>query len=192
MASSTTVAEPDLGSVRARLPELMPAGVGRLELTDPVDALMDSRASSDALHLIRDATGHGLRVDWTLGAAPEDLSNLVHLWPPSAYVDAGSAEAVNAWRESYSFGQCFFRVGPSFVSVKDIRPHLDAARMVIEDQDADTFLALAEQRPPAAGEQAAEAAIADLAEADLCLVGTDGVFVLPYRIKRWPVPFSAI
>ena len=192
MAHSFPVAAPALAEVRSRLPELARAGVRDLELTDPVDVLLDGPESSHALHLIRDATGHGLRIDWVLGAAPEDTGHLHHLFPPSSWVHEESAAAVREWRQSYNFGQCFFRIGPSFVTVKDVRPHVEGARMVIEEPDAATFVALAEHGAAMSADGEHAAAVADLREAELCVVGAGGVLVLPYRLRRWPVPFSAI
>jgi uncharacterized protein DUF5825 len=192
MAHSLPVAAPELTDVRARLPALLRDGVRVLELTDPVDVLLDRPESSHALHLIRDATGCGLRIDWALGSAPEDTTPLHHLFPPSSWVHDDAVATVREWQQSYTFGQCFFRVGPSFVTVKDVRPHVEGARMVIDDPDAATFLALAEGGPSTDENGETAAAVTDLREAELCIVGEEGVFVLPYRLRRWPIPFSAI
>jgi hypothetical protein len=191
MTDTIHVAGSMLASTRSELPALVQAGIRGLVLTEPVDVLLDFPESSYALHLIRDATGWGLHVEWTLGAASDDVQHLGHLFPPSSWANEDGAAAVREWRRSYSFGQCFFRIGPSFVAIKDVRPHVGGARMLIADQDADMFLALV-AGVRGGSEESAAVAVADLCDAGLCAVGSEGFLVLPYRLRRWPVPFSAI
>lgn len=192
MTYSVTVDKQNVVAVRAQLSALVDSGCRRLELADSVDADFNSATSVQTMHLIRDATGFGLRVNWSMATAPIDVRPLTHLFPPVSSFDSTGTETVELWRDAYSFGICFFRVGPSFIAIKDIRPTVEAARMVIEEPYFRSFLELAEWDTVGKFPGDSTAIVDDLVKVGLCHIGRAGMMVLPYRMRQWPIPFSAI
>jgi hypothetical protein len=189
---SVRVDKQNVVSVRARLSSLVSSGCRRLELADSVDADFNSVTSVQMMHLIRDATGFGLQINWSMATAPADINNFTHLFPPSGGFDSTGKEIAELWRDAYSFGTCFFRVGPSFIALKDVRRTVEAARMVIEEPYFRSFLELAEWDTIGKLPAGSTAIVDDLVKVGLCHLGRAGMMVLPYRMREWPIPFSAI
>ncbi|SDP95793.1 hypothetical protein SAMN04487905_11849 [Actinopolyspora xinjiangensis] len=190
---TTTIAvTDDTSDVRTRLEDFVSSGARGLVITDPVDLTLPDRTSVDTVRLLRDAVGHGLRIDWR--ASPVDglsVTDFTHLPPPAnldelSFLPDSDAES---WLDLYSYGQLFYRVGPGFVSIKDVRPTVPAARMTLEEEEARIFLELAE----GGGETGnSESLRSELVEYGLGIAAEGGFLVLPYRIRQWPIPFSAI
>lgn len=176
----------DLDSVLGRHP-----GPTEAVVAEPVRWGDDWHADLRRLKVLRKATGRAVRLRWQMiGAPPTALRNCVHLVPPAAGLDRAAAESAARWRAAYAYGSFHYRVGPGFVTVKDTRPGGDQSRMIISGEDADRFLALARGEAPRSAELAA--ALAAMLEAGLALAAEDLVLVLPFRMRHWPVPFSAV
>lgn len=146
----------------------------------------------DLLHLLREATSHVVRLRWTLAGIPRfPLRTHVHLVPPSGGVGAEAAGYAREWAAGYRYGSYYYREGPGFVMVKDVRPGDDPLRMTIGDGAAH-FLAMARAR--AESDLADDtAALLDTAEQAGLLIRDSGrLLVLPYLMRHWPVPYAAI
>jgi len=142
------------------------------------------------VRLLREALSAGLRVDWALaGPAALDAGLVCHLPPPR-----DGSELAAAWRAQYGFGRCYYRAGPGFYLLKDIRAgegggarfRLDDARGVA----AFGTLAAAVHLPSAAADTVE---LFGVLEAErLTLRRGDWGTLLPFRMRRWPVPFLAV
>jgi hypothetical protein len=156
-----------------------------LVLTEPVVLGEDDAFDIRFLRLLREAMSMTMTVDWTpASAVPFDPRMVRHLVPPR--------EGADAWRDGYRFGLCFYQVGPGFVLLKDTREN-GGARYRIDDERAVTawhelgsVLSL-----PAASPGVRE--LCELLTAEnLVMRCGDWVTLLPFRMRRWPVPFDAI
>jgi hypothetical protein len=148
-------------------------------------------ADLELMRFLREATSHAVRLRWTLAGVPLlPLSTHVHLLRPVAGVDAASSAYAMRWAAGYRYGTFFYRQGPGFVVVKDVRPDLPPSRMVI-DSGAEHFVAMAAARTVGDLPPEAVDVLADAEEAGLVLRHDGHILVLPYRMRHWPVPYIA-
>lgn len=161
-------------------------------LPEPLEFGRSPEHDLSLLRFLREATSHAVRLRWTLAGQPSfPLATHVHLVPPSAGEDGASRAYAARWGLDYRYGTYYYRRGPGLVVVKDVRPGVEPARLVITD-GSDAFLRLAGEcaEDPAKGTDAEAAAVA--VEAGLaCAAGTE-LLILPYRMRHWPVPYTAI
>jgi hypothetical protein len=144
------------------------------------------------LRLLREATSNAVRLQWTLEGVPRfPLSAFAHLVPPLSGTSPASARLAREWAAAYRYGLFFFRNGPGFVSVKDVRPGQEMRRLTITD-GAEHFMAMTQASCLHDLEAAARTVVADAVDADLALAADDSFLVLPYRMRHWPVPYVAI
>ena len=152
------------------------------------------------IRFLREALSCLLTVKWSLRLAGSiDVGAVCHLPPPTAGGVAGVAgrpadqPPADQWRAEYGFGHCFYRVGPGFIHVVDVRDADDAARFLLDDPatvEAFSLLADAVQLsalPPLAKELADQ-----LDDARLLFRIGDWATLLPYRLQRWPLPCTAV
>lgn len=145
------------------------------------------------LRFLREATSHTLRLDWTLAGKPlVPPRDLTHLVPPTRGVGPDAEECVAAWRAAYRYGTYYYRCGPGFVTVKDVRPDGETAHLTIEGESADAFRALAEATTLAGLDPATIDALDDAVEFGLVVRGEETLLLLPFRMRNWPVPFTAV
>jgi len=145
----------------------------------------------ELMRYLREATSHAVRLRWTLAGVPLlPLETHVHLIRPVGGVDVASSGYAMRWAAGYRYGTFYYRQGPGFVVVKDVRPDVPPARMVI-DSGAEHFVAMTSART--VGELAPEAVevLADAEEAGLVVRHDEHILVLPYRMRHWPVPYIA-
>lgn len=162
----------------------------------PLDLGGDPAATTQAVALLRDIAPTGQRVDWRgRVTGPIDLSLLHHLPPPTELengtegVELGPEE-VDAWARSHDFGSCYYRMGPGFVQVKDVRNPACPTQTVLEDPTLiDVFIRCL---TPTRVRDLEAPALRDLLRRRLVLLSDDLAVTLPYRLARWPVPFFAI
>jgi hypothetical protein len=167
-------------------------GCQRLVVTGPVPAGLDVDADLRLLRFLRAATSRTLRVDWELAGRPLVAErDLLHLVPPTAGADAAGAACATAWRAGYRYGSYHYRVGPDFVTVKDIRPGGPPVHLTIDGDSARQFHELAGAEHLADLSPAATAALADAVEFGLAVRGDHALLLLPWRMRRWPVPYVA-
>nr|MDT0659388.1 DUF5825 family protein [Micromonospora sp. DSM 115978] len=158
------------------------------------------------LRFLRDATSHAVRLRWTLAGQPSfPLDTHVHLVPPSAGDCPASRAYAARWGLDYRYGTYYYRRGPGLVVVKDVRPGQEPARLVITDGH-DAFLRLAgdplaplpagtdplDPDPTDPGPGPDADAAADAEAAGLACVAGSEVLILPYRMRHWPVPYTAV
>jgi len=171
--------------------ELSTHSMRHATLTEPLVFGTSPALDLDHLRLLREVTSHAVRLHWTIRGRPcFPLDTHVHLVPPAAGTDAESDAYGREWGRRYRYGTFYYRHGPGFVVIKDTRDSDAAARMVVSD-GAEAFLALAEGSPgpvPPDLRYAAAAAV----EAGLALREGPELLMLPYRMRHWPVPFTAV
>lgn len=142
------------------------------------------------LETIRDMTACAVPVEWTAGPDVAALAPLLfHIVPPTN----PGPPAIEEWRETHRYGTCFWRSGPGFVTITDRRDESDAHQFVLETADylevfraADTVTD--RERLAALGDEA----LREL-EANRLILSLEGwSLALPFRMRHWPVPFTAI
>lgn len=162
--------------------------VGREQRLSP-----DAAASSVALvRLLREAASVGIPVRWRGSFADGvDVAALVHLAPPAPSVE--EAAAVTAWRERHRPGLCYYRLGPGFVFVKDVRADGPGARFRLGLEDAPTTMHSLEGVVRVADAGPAVVGALDGLGGEGLVFRLEGVAtLLPYRMRRWPVPALAV
>ena len=173
--------------------EIAAAGYERVLIEEPVPAGESIDEDLRLLRFLRECTSHTLRLEWTLTGRPlVEPRNLAHLVPPVRGVGSAATECVAAWRAAYRYGTYHYRRGPGFVTVKDVRPDGETARLTIEGESATQFRILAEATSLAELDAATIDALADAVEYGLAVRGADTVLLLPFRMRHWPVPYVAV
>jgi hypothetical protein len=146
----------------------------------------------DLLRRLRDATSDAVRLRWILGGLPSlPLRSYVHLVPPLRGVDEATAEHARGWQADYRYGSYFYREGPGFVTVKDVRPGEEPRRLTI-DEGSEHFLAMTTATTVADLDPEATELLEVAEEAELVIRQGDLLLTLPYRLRHWPVPYVAI
>lgn len=172
---------------------LDPSGVRPIELADPVRFGDSIDADLCLLRTLRALTSHTVRVRWRLaGQLTLPMRDHVHLVPPVDGVDQASAAVAGQWRAGYRYGACYYRLGPDFVTVKDIRPGGEQARMVIDGDGVTVFRMLCEGHDIGELDSAASAGLDTLTGLGLASRGDREYLLLPYRMRHWPVPYVAV
>jgi hypothetical protein len=160
-----------------------------VDVPEPVVLGADSAATLRFVAWLRDRFSDGLIANWQGHVIPPlTPSALYHLPPPE---DGG--EDCREWRERFALGLFYYRLGPGFIQIQDIRDRGSAANFVLDEGPlTHAFLtcltpcSLADLR----GDDR-EAATA-LLEEGLLLQADDMVLTLPNRMKRWPVPAMSV
>jgi hypothetical protein len=143
----------------------------------------------ELMRYLREATSHAIRLRWTLAGLPLlPLHTHIHLIRPSGGVDESTQTYADAWGSGYRYGIFYYRQGPGFVSIKDVRPDQAATRMVI-DTGAEHFLAMAAASTVADLSPPALAVLDEAERAGLVLRHEDRILALPFRMRHWPVPY---
>ncbi|MFF4017325.1 DUF5825 family protein [Streptomyces sp. NPDC001843] len=177
------------------LPAVVPHRVTgrRIEVHEPLRLGAGGRETAEAVRFLRECQGLGLTVAWEAADAelPYDVRHLRHLPPPARRRD--EPEELTAWRAAHRHGLLYHRRGPDFVSVLDRREPGAAARITLDHPDLlaafHTLLTPAPLDALAPGQRTA----AGLLVAERLALVTDGWAVtLPPRIRRWPVPCTAV
>jgi len=181
-----------LGGIEPR--DLASAGRERLVLGEAVRLGADEEYDVRFVRLLREALSATVRVEWTaesIGQLPASLVS--HLPPPRAGAALRGDNGIR-WRDSYQFGRCYYRIGPEFVLIKDTRQGEGrGARYRLDGAEVITALPGLEQ---AVHLPAAPAPVRELfellADEELVLRRGDWGTLLPFRMRRWPVPFSTV
>ncbi|GAA3143318.1 hypothetical protein GCM10010521_32670 [Streptomyces rameus] len=164
----------------------------RVEPAGPLDLSGSGRGTAEAVRFLRECQGLGLRVDWRATGTPSyDPALLHHLPPPAEHASAETE--LTAWRAAYAQGALYHRRGPDFVTVLDRREPGTAARLTLDHPALhDTFLRLLEPTPVDTLDPVGREALGLLAAERLVLAAGGWAVALPPRIRRWPVPCTAI
>ncbi|TDD87139.1 DUF5825 family protein [Actinomadura rubrisoli] len=137
---------------------------------------------------LRDRLSQGTIVRWRGTVAPSLAGHaLYHLPPP------GDGEETADWRSRFRLGLCYYRRGPGFIQIKDVRDPGDSATFLLDEPVlVQTFTRCLAPRSLAGAEPAEREAIEALVDARLLLRLDDLVMTLPSHMTRWPVPALAI
>lgn len=157
-------------------------------------ALDDQHAAATValVRLLREAASVGLPVEWS-GAFGTglDLTALVHLAPPAPSGD--EAPEISRWRERHRPGLCYYRLGPGFVFVKDVRGAGDGARFRVDLDDPAATLGAVEAVVDVSTADASTLESLDALDREHLVLKLGGhATLLPYRMRRWPVPALAV
>ncbi|GHI02268.1 hypothetical protein AQI88_26800 [Streptomyces cellostaticus] len=164
----------------------------RVEVPGLLDVGGQGRDTAEAVRFLRECAGLGLRVSWRAAGQPSyDARALRHLPPPDEL--PGDHEELAAWRSGYAHGALYHRRGPGFVTVMDRREPGTAARLTLDHPDLlAAFDLLLDPTPLDALDPTGREAAGLLAAERLALVTGGWAVALPPRIRRWPVPCTAI
>lgn len=177
---------------------------------DDVELGTHALATMTFLAFLRSALTQDVKVHWTaqitannsnssngsstkpaaLNTAPLDTGPLHHLPPPTTIAGL-PPEHLQAWRSTFRYGLCYFRRGPDFILIKDTR--VADVHLTIDHPDLmATFLAACTPLRDDALTAIQREAI-DILAAEQLVYRLDGLLLtLPTRMRRWPVPFSAV
>jgi uncharacterized protein DUF5825 len=167
---------------RPRLPEVHVTGV--IDLTPGPGSLR-------WLRFVRDATALGMAVRWSVRVvgAGVDLSAFTHLRAPELIAGGAPGDLLAAW--SAAPDQAFYwRRGPGFAQVRDTRIGRGANRWIIDD--VVTLEAFTRAQTPCPRSATPSAILDPLIAEGLVVESGDFVLTVPYRVQRWPIPYTAI
>jgi hypothetical protein len=184
----------DLHSGRAAV-EAAVARSQRLDLSAPLPLGTDPSRDLAALRFLTEVAVQMAGLGWTLaGEPPWPVRTLVHLPPPSDGADPIAREYAAHWRRDHQSGLCTYRRGPGFVRIRDVRPGGPHLRVVVDGPWADVFDSVVDL--PAEGAQVTEGPrrqlLDELVAAGLAMAVGAVTYVLPIRLRRWPIPYTAV
>jgi Family of unknown function (DUF5825) len=170
------------------------AGARSLTLLGPVRLGTDPDLDVVVLRLLAEATAGQVDLRWELGGEPPwPLRTVVHLRPPTGAANAAGRRFATRWGELFRFGLCTYRRGPDFIAVRDVRPDGERLRTVADGRWATAFETLLSTPTCPAGEAASRQLLDELFTAGLALrLGAGRHALLPFRLRRWPIPYSAV
>jgi Family of unknown function (DUF5825) len=168
-------------------------GPNRVELDGPVALGAEPRSTALFVAFLRDSATYLTRVEWRGTLADTVDPALLHHLPPPLDLGAGSDEVVARWRARYRYGACYYRCGPGFILVKDVRVAASAARYTLDDPVlVATFLRCREPTALNALTDEQREAASLLHAERLVLRMADVVVGLPIRMLHWPIPAMAV
>ncbi|MET8947132.1 DUF5825 family protein [Streptomyces sp. NPDC004542] len=165
----------------------------RVEVSEPLRLGAGGRETAQAVRFLRECQGLGLTVAWEAAGAgmPYDVAALRHLPPPAEH--PGERPEAADWRARHRHGLLYHRRGPDFVTVLDRRQSGGAARLTLDHPElVAAFHTLLEPTPLGELPPARLTAAGLLAAERLVLVTGGWAVTLPPRIRRWPVPCTAV
>jgi hypothetical protein len=178
---SSSSLDPDLdAATRIAIRTIVVRGVHHLSGADAFDSIAMVR-------LLRRAMSYGLNVLWDGSLDPAiDVETLVHLPPPTP---GGNDLVVTRWCATFRAGLCYYRVGPDFVFVKDVRDGGKAARFRLDHPGVlEQFRTLESVVTVSDLDGETRELLDALIEERLALRLGELATLLPYRMRRWPVP----
>jgi hypothetical protein len=122
---------------------------------------------------------------------PDDLDTrlLHHLPPPVPDQGQQASPEVAGWRLAFRPALCYYRRGPGFISVRDLREPGGEARIVIDQAPLLAAFLRCEEPVRLAGETGEDlAALEFLLGENLLLASGGWAVTAPYHMLRWPVP----
>jgi hypothetical protein len=163
---------------------------GEVIVPETVRLGLSARQTVMFVTALRDQMSDGFVTRWRGEVIPAlGASRLLHHLPPPDGTDDGLQE----WRSRFRLGLCYYRLGPDFVQIKDVRDPSHGSSFVIDDPLlVRTFLRhLVPTHLEQTGADERKAIAAMLAEGLMLRLGNI-VVTLPYRMSRWPIPATAV
>ncbi|XRQ15868.1 DUF5825 family protein [Actinomadura welshii] len=134
---------------------------------------------------LRDRLSEGIVARWHGRVTPALLDPALHHLPPPRGADPETRD----WRSRFRLGLCYYRQGPGFIQIKDVRDPAGSAAFVLDDPLlVRTFTRCLVPRSAADADAGETEAIDALVAERLLLRLDDLVVTLPSRMRRWPVP----
>jgi Family of unknown function (DUF5825) len=175
-----------------------------ISVAKPVElSARDAYATSSFVAWLRDTLADWALVDWHGDVSGVDTTLLWHLPPPSEPLDLPGdppatkpaeppAAAVTRWREAFRPGLCYYRNGPGFIQVKDVRDLRRSVRMTLDHPaHLEAFRTCLRPARVSALFLPVQFAVEQLAAERLILLIGGYATSLPVRMRRWPIPCSA-
>ncbi|WP_017622481.1 DUF5825 family protein [Nocardiopsis chromatogenes] len=188
-------AGPAIAAALAPVPDHRLHEDGSVELLRPVELGADPLLTAHVVRLLRECQAHRVAVTWRARVREGfDTAPLHHLPPPVPEAPPEDAcPQGERWRAAHRYGSFYYRVGPSFLLVKDARdPDAVAAFTLDRPEHVRAFTgALAPVRPEAV-EGAPREAVDALLDEGLLLASGAYTVALPPRMLHWPVPYNAV
>lgn len=145
----------------------------------------DAEGASGFVAWLRDAAADWTSIDWGGAVDGVDTTLLWHLPPPSR----GAGAAAGRWREAFRPALCYYRNGPGFIQVKDVRDPRCAARVILDHPaHLEAFRSCLAPARISDLTPAVKTVVDQLAAERLILVLGGYATTLPPRLRRWPVP----
>jgi hypothetical protein len=143
---------------------------------------------------LRDQQTEAVDVAWSALIDPElDTTLLFHLFPPEPNATAEEPDEVRRWRAAHRPGMCYYRLGPGFIQVKDMRQAETAAQFLLDEPPLmNAFTGCLRPCELDGLEPAERRAVEALVAERLLLRLGDRVTTLPSRMRRWPVPSNFV
>lgn len=163
--------------------ELAADGARVLRVRSPVLLGVDDEFDVRFARLLREGQAACLHVDWAAaGRRRWPVEAVRHLQPPRAGDDA--------WVDAFRFGSCYYRVGPDFILIRDVRLGTSQAARYLVD-DAESVASWPELEGALCRTDATSGGLTlleMLADENLVLAADDWATLAPARMRRWPVP----
>jgi hypothetical protein len=147
------------------------------------------RQTADFIAWLRDRMSEGLVARWHGEVIPSLTGPALHHLPPPQDDD----DAIGVWRSRFRLGLCYYRRGPGFIQIKDVRDPSASAAFVLDDPlliRVFTRCLVPTRMPEVAPDE--RGAIEALLAEGLMLQLEDLVVILPYRMARWPIPANVL
>lgn len=162
-------------------------GVGSVILDEPLELQRDGPYGGGALvRFLRDTVPCGIRVFWTLdpGAIVDTSSLLSHLWPPAQPGDDAAKPRL--------FGVYYWRNGPGFINLQDLRPGRVPCKYTLDEPDlVELFLLLQHPTARTALPDRLLDSFEQMRAEGMVFETGEYVVALPSRVAKWPTPFQA-
>jgi uncharacterized protein DUF5825 len=146
-------------------------------------------AALEAVRLRRLMTA-GTIEPWA-GQLPDGLDTRpLHHLPPPAGREPGPADSrLEQWRAAFRPGLCYYRRGPGFIQVSDIRTPESGALITISQKSLiDAFLRCKQPVSLTGQAGAAPEVLEILRQEGLLLQFGELVTIAPYHMRCWPIP----
>ncbi len=138
--------------------------------------------------LLRQAAAVAATVRWSLDLTVSlPAWQLAHLPPPQQASGVAAAE-LETWRRRFTFGHCYYRRGPGFITVHDARRRPPVRQTLTAPVSITAIEELRQPRQVLSLDPALQNALPDLARSGLILRLGDWAMTLPWRPVHWPVP----
>jgi hypothetical protein len=139
---------------------------------------------------LRDLHADTVEVAWRAVIDPRlDTTLLHHLPPPMPPENVDWTDAVHRWQAAFRPAMCYYRLGPGFVQIKDVRQAETAARFLLDEPPLVAAFTRCLRPARITDLSPAEYGVAQtLVRERLLLRVGDWATTLPSRMRRWPVP----